>query len=192
MRYLRACIAAATVLAAAGLNVAAGQVGTASWQRVLVGLALGALACALLCFAAPALALGEPEIGCGLFMPAVILVVATSIFAGGDLEAHRGVWTDVVVLDKDCQLDDSGNCDYRYRVSDARTEHDFGWVYCDKAELSAGSSARLHTDPKGHLEPNLEACARTSGGWRIALYVALGIYGLIALFTFGLTVQENY
>ncbi|MFI5912213.1 hypothetical protein [Dactylosporangium sp. NPDC051541] len=184
MRFLRGLAGAATVAVAGGLAVWAGQIGTAGLWRALSAFLVGAVAWVILTFIAPLVAIDEVEdSGCALILPAAVLILATVSLTEIDIEVHAGQWKPVVVMQKDCQSTDDG-CQWRYRVHDARTEADLGWIMCDKNVLNPGDNTRIHVEPTGHHDPNLEPCAHTSTAWTTGLHLVWGVWGVCMLVAF--------
>jgi hypothetical protein len=182
-RMSRAAGAAAAIVAAAVLAVAAGRVGTTSILRVAALLALCVAAVGLVALAAPAVGFPSSEELVAVGWPALILVVVTATLTGVVQEVRNGQWVDGFVQEAECAPGDSG-CTWTYRVSDAVTEHDFGWIACDDAGLHPGGHTRVHVDPAGRRNPTLQACAFTSPRWTTAWRVALAVYGVVAVAVF--------
>ncbi|MFI5912212.1 hypothetical protein [Dactylosporangium sp. NPDC051541] len=173
---------AAVVVAVAGvLAVWAGHIGAAGPWRGLGALVIAGIAFAVLAFVVPLIALDDWE-GAGwlMMLPALVLISATVWLTAIDIEVHTGQWKPVVVMEENCQSTDGG-CEWRYRVHDAKTEADLGWVTCNEDTLSPGDRTQLHYDPAGHHRPNLEPCAHTSPAWTTALHVVWGVWGLVML-----------
>ncbi|WP_433061246.1 hypothetical protein [Dactylosporangium sp. CS-033363] len=181
MRILRGLGGAAAALAAGGIAVWAGHIGSAGWWRWLVVLFLGVVAWIVATFLVPLIALeaGE-EVGSILLLPVAALVVATIWFTAIDIEVRTGQWQAAVVTGKECQSTDSG-CAWVYRVSDRRTEQDLGWIGCNENVLALGDQTRVHSDAAGRHRPNLEPCAHTSHAWTVALWVVEGLWILMAV-----------
>ncbi|WP_432993342.1 hypothetical protein [Dactylosporangium sp. CA-233914] len=181
MRYVRAVLTAAAVGVCGLLAVWAGHIGAAGFWRAALMAGVAMFACVALAVVVPLIGFDDGEAGCGLLFPAFILVAATTWLTTVDIEVRSGQWRDVVVMDNKCVANDSG-CSWQFRVSDARTEQDLGWIGCDAEPWPGrGDRTRVRTDPAGAHKPSLEACAHTSHGWTIALRCVYGVWLLIMI-----------
>jgi hypothetical protein len=185
VRFLRALAAAASVAAAFGMATWAGHIGASSFGRGLLAVLVGIAAFLILTFLVPLIALEDDggDVGCALTLPTMALIVATVWLTAIDIEVRHGQWQDVVVQEETCQSTDSG-CSWTYRVSDARTERDLGWIGCNDDSLNPGDATRVHVDPAGKHRPALEPCAHTAHGWTIGLRVVQGLWVLVLLGVF--------
>jgi hypothetical protein len=189
VRFLRGLAAAASAAAAFGLATWAGHIGAASTGRGFLALGVAFLAVLVLSLTLPAFALGEVEdSGCALIVPAMFLVGATAWLTAVDLEVHTGQWRPVVVQDKRCYTTEGG-CTWQFRVSDARTERDLGWLTCNDARLDAGDATRVHADPAGRHRPALEPCAHTTPGWTTGLHVVQGVWAAVLAGAFATAIR---
>jgi hypothetical protein len=184
MRWLRALWAAAAVAAAAVLSSWAGHLGTATWWRLALELGLGVTACVL---ATVVMGAAVPDtdgwVAWLALWPAVILVAATVTLTAVDIEVRTGRWEAVVVQDAKC-VSTEGGCAWSYRVSDARTERDLGWIPCDDDTLRPGATTRVRADPAGRHQPDLEPCAYTSPAWTVGLRIVDVLWGLAVVGVF--------
>jgi hypothetical protein len=187
----RAGAGAAAALAALVLAVLAGLVGTTTWWRAALMVLCAVLAWMLLLAVLPLAGLADTDdAASAMFWPAAILVIGAVWFTVADAEVHGGRWDPVVVQDYRCAASESG-CTDEYRVTDAASERDLGWVGCADADLSPGDATRVRADPQARHRPSLEPCAFTSPGWTVALHITEGAYVLFAVVVFGAAVARS-
>jgi len=104
------------------------------------------------------------------------LPMLTAGLTAAELEVRHGRWSVVTVQEERCEPHDSAACIRQFRVTDPVTEHDFGWIACDRGTYRPGDPARLRVDPGRRYTPKLEDCARTDPLWTTAWLAALSVY----------------
>jgi hypothetical protein len=114
---------------------------------------------------------------------ALILAFATPVLVSTGIRAEEvrtWRWTEATVQQVRCaRTGDDGGCIEEYRISDARTEADLGWLSCGDTRFQVGEAVRAHVNAAG-TRVKLGSCGYTSGWYAVTFWTIVVLHVLVA------------